>query len=496
MDPQKLIIIGSGIAGLAAATRLAVQGYDVHVYEKNSYPGGKLSFFEKDGYRFDAGPSLFTQPQNIEDLFVLANEPLKEYFSYQPVEIACRYFYESGKVVDAYTDATRFAAELQEQLGESPEAIKQYLAESEKIYDNIGSIFVDHSLHKKKTWLSKRIFPALRTVRPGYLFRSLDAHNRSRLKSPEAVQLFNRFATYNGSNPYKAPGMLSLIPHLEQNQGTWYPKGGMISITDALYKLALKKGVQFHFEQPVQRIIYHEGKIRGVVVNEENIHADIVLANGDVYFTWQNLLNDHYRAKKVLKRERSSSALIFYWGIKKQFDQLHLHNIFFSKDYKKEFEGLFKTGKMTDDPTIYINITSKMESGQAPSGCENWFVMVNAPANTGQDWNSVKEKTRQAVIEKLGRILQTDIEPLIATEETLDPVLMEERTGSYRGSLYGTSSNSKLAAFLRHPNFSGNISGLYFCGGSVHPGGGIPLCMKSAKIVSELIGQQKHLQHH
>lgn len=496
MHTKKAIVIGSGIAGLAASIRLAVQGFDVSVYEKNSYPGGKLSAFEKDGFQFDAGPSLFTQPQNIEALFTLAGEPIEKYFSYKPVDIACKYFFEDGKTVNAYTDAALFSKELQEQLGEAPGNVINYLRQSEKLYENIGTVFLNHSLHKRKTWLHTRIGKAMAAVKPAYLFRSLHQHNQKHFTSAKTVQMFNRFATYNGSNPYKAPGMLSLIPHLEFNQGTWYPNGGMISITNALYNLAINKGVKFHFDMPVQRIIQHEGKVRGVVVNEENFESDIVVSNVDVYFTYKNLLQNIKQSQKILKQERSSSAVIFYWGMNKIFPQLQLHNIFFSNDYKKEFEHIFVHKKLYSDPTVYINITSKMESGQAPDGKENWFVMVNVPANVGQDWAAIKEQLQSIVTEKLSRILGEDIAAQIVTEETLDPVLIESQTSSYMGSLYGTSSNSKWAAFLRHPNFMGTIKGLYCCGGSVHPGGGIPLCLKSAQIVSDIIaGDIKKWRH-
>ena len=488
MRSKNAIIIGAGVAGMATAIRLAVQGYEVQVYEKNNYAGGKLAAFEKDGYHFDTGPSLFTQPQNIEELFELAGEPIDKYLSYQKIDIACKYFYENGKTVQAYTNAAAFATELQTQVNEAPTNVTKYLKRSEKIYDNIGTVFLNHSLHKKATWFNKRIGKALSTVRANYLLRSLHSYNSKKFSSPETVQLFDRFATYNGSDPYKAPSMLSMIPHLEQNQGTFYARGGMISIANALYHLAKAKGVQFYFDTPVQRIIHHEGKISGVVVKDENIHSAIVVSNVDIYFTCKQLLNDQFRLKKILKRERSSSAVIFYWGMKRSFPQLQLHNIFFSSDYRKEFKGIFNSKELGDDPTVYINITAKMENTMAPEGRENWFVMVNVPANTGQDWELAKAKLRSAIISKLNRILADDIEPLIETEQTMDPVMIEEQTASYMGSLYGTSSNSKLAAFFRHPNFTSTIKGLYFCGGSVHPGGGIPLCLKSAKIVSELIG--------
>jgi phytoene desaturase len=497
MEGQKAIIIGAGVAGLAAATRLAVRGYAVEVYEKNEYPGGKLTLTEKDGYRFDAGPSLFTQPQNLEELFAFAGENIHDYFSYQPVDIACRYFYGNGTVVNAYTDAAAFAQEMQDKLQEDPAAIRSYLQQSEKMYNHIGTLFTDQSIHQRKTWLNRRVLNAVKHTRLGYLFNTLHTHNTRQFTKPETVQLFNRFATYNGSNPYKAPGMLSLIPHLEHNEGIFYPAGGMISITNALYQLALKKGVQFHFGKAAERIIHHEGRVRGIVTDNTNKYADVVVSNMDVFFTYYKLLKNPYRSKQLLKEERSSSAFVFYWGMNQSFPQLHLHNIFFSNNYKEEFEYLFSKKTFSPDPTIYINITSKMEQGHAPEGKENWFVMVNAPADTGQNWAELRETLRARVIAKLSAALQTDIEASIETETLLNPSDIETQTASFTGSLYGASSNSKTAAFMRHANFSNTIKGLYFCGGTVHPGGGIPLCLKGAKIVGSLVPDPaKQAAHH
>ncbi|MEY2902487.1 MAG: phytoene desaturase [Bacteroidota bacterium] len=485
---KKAIVVGAGIAGMAASIRLAVQGYEVDLFEKNDYPGGKLSQFSIDGYLFDAGPSLFTQPDNLKALFDLAGEPMEDYFQYQSMPISFKYFYEDGTIVNAFTDNGKLAAEMEEKLGESPSKVLDYLNDSKHLYEHIASIFLNHSLHKKATLFQSKVFKAIKTLKWKYLFRSMHQVNGGYFSNPKTVQLFNRYATYNGSNPYKAPGMLSLIPHLELNEGTFYPKGGMISITNALYQLALKKGVRFHFNAPVQRIIQQDRLVRGVVVEGQNIFANLVVSNMDVYFTYQKLLGDARMANQVLKQERSSSALIFYWGINAEFPQLELHNIFFSTNYAAEFKAIFQTGSMHTDPTVYVNITSKCEPGlQAPNGKENWFVMVNCPANKGQDWKALQQKARAAVIAKLNRILGVDLETLIEVEEVLDPVLIESKTASYMGSLYGTSSNSKMAAFLRHPNFSKALKGLYFVGGSVHPGGGIPLCLKSAQIMGSMV---------
>ncbi len=489
MHQRKAIVIGSGVAGMASAIRLSLQGFETTVFERNSYPGGKLSLIEKDGFKFDAGPSLFTQPQNVERLFEDAGENIAEYFQYKDVPVSCRYFYDDGNILNAYTNAQQFDDELHRVLGEQKGAVINYLSKSEKLYKSIGTIFLNHSLHKLKTWLQPSIFSALKNVQLPYLFGTLHGYNQKKFINPHTVQLFNRFATYNGSNPYQTPGMMSLIPHLELNEGTFYPKGGMISITDALYKLAVKKGVQYRFNSSVQHIIHHRGVVRGVTVNNENHFADVVVSNADVYFTYKNLLKDDLLAAKVLKQERSCSGVIFYWGMNREFSQLHLHNIFFSNNYKAEFDHIFRRKQLYNDPTVYVNITSKMETGQAPKGKENWFVLINAPAHTQQDWEQLRQQLKQSVIQKLSAVLKEDIGSAIEVEDILDPITIESKTGSYLGALYGTSSNSKMAAFMRHPNFQSQIRGLYFCGGSVHPGGGIPLCFKSAEIVSNLVTQ-------
>ncbi len=486
MQQKKAIVIGSGVAGMAAAIRLAVQGFAVKIFEQNNVPGGKLTAFTKQGYSFDAGPSLFTQPDNIEELFTLADENIATYFTYQQVPIACTYFYENGKIIDAYTNKNLFAKELEDKVGEPQKNIIKYLTRAQKLYENVGTIFLNYSLHKTSTWFHWRTIKALFSIKITYLVHSLAKYN-TLFKTPETQQIFNRYATYNGSNPYKAPAMLSLIPHLEQNQGTFYPIGGMISITNALHKLAIKKGVQFYFNSNVQQILTKNNVALGAVVQNKTEWADVVISNADVYYTYKNLLQNNAKALKILQQERSSSALVFYWGIHKKFTTLGLHNIFFTKNYAAEFDCIFNKKTLYADPTIYINITSKQEQGHAPNDCENWFVMINSPAKTDYNATKILQQAKEAIIKKLNRILQTNIEDYIETEQSLHPQLIQQNTGSYLGSLYGTSSNAAMAAFLRHSNFSSSIKNLYHCGGSVHPGGGIPLCLKSAKIVAELI---------
>ena len=261
----------------------------------------------------------------------------------------------------------------------------------------------------------------------------------------------------------------------------------MVDITNSLFKLAKNQGVKFHFNNFVTEILVSNNQAIGVSVGEKKYFSNCVVSNMDVVPTYRKLLKKHPEPSIALNQERSSSALIFYWGIKKEFKELELHNIFFSKNYKEEFNSIFEKKEIYDDPTVYVNITSKDVIGDAPKGSENWFVMINAPHDNDQDWELIKENIRKRTIEKLNRILKVNIEEFIEFEKVYTPKNLQQNTQSYLGSLYGSSSNNKLSAFLRHPNFSKEILNLYFCGGSVHPGGGIPLCLLSAKIVSNII---------
>ncbi len=487
MKNNKTIVIGSGIAGIATAIRLRAAGAQVKVFEANTCPGGKLSSFSEQGYRFDMGPSLFTMPQFVEELFECAGKPIESYFSYKKKEVVCHYFYEDGTTFCAKGDPALFAKQAAKTFDVKEETILAYLSKSKLKYDLTAPLFLEKSLHKAATYLSKDTIRAICRVNSLDLNTTLAEYNESVFKDDRLVQFYNRFATYNGSSPYLTPGIMSMIPHLEQYFGTYFPKGGMQSITASLYQLAQDIGVEFNFNSKVEQILTKEKKVTGVLVKGRVVQADVVVSNSDVFPTYKQLLKKRQAPEKTLAQTRSSSALIFYWGITKQFPQLDLHNIFFSQNYAAEFDALFKEGEVYHDPTVYVNISSKEEITDAPKGHENWFTMINVPANSGQDWEFLIKEARTNILKKLSRILKQDVEELIDFERILDPRSIQANTQSHQGALYGSSSNNKFAAFLRHPNFTNAIQNLYFCGGSVHPGGGIPLCLLSGKIVSDLV---------
>ncbi|WP_158855906.1 1-hydroxycarotenoid 3,4-desaturase CrtD [Lunatibacter salilacus] len=484
---KKAIVVGSGIAGLAASVRLSHLGYRVEVFEANGYPGGKLSEIQLGAYRFDTGPSLFTLPEQVDELFKLTGRNPADHFEYIRLPVACHYFWEDGKQIKAYADINAFAEEVETKLGEPADHIRQSLERSAYIYDHLSPLFMHQSLHRWKTWTSPHALKSYLKMGKLGIFDTMNGANKKQFQHPKLVQLFNRYATYNGSDPYQTAATLNIIPHLEFNIGAFFPKKGMHAITESLYQLAKDVGVQFHFNTKVQKILVANKKAVGISTDTESHDADIVINNMDMVNAYKHLLSDQKQPKMLLRQPKSSSALIFYWGIKKVFPELDLHNILFSEDYESEFKHIFKQGQISSDPTVYINITSVYKDDDAPKGGMNWFTMVNTPNNQGQDWDEMIKTARQNIIKKINRILHTDIEPLIEVEEILDPRTIESKTSSALGALYGNSSNNRYAAFLRHANFSSEISNLYFCGGSVHPGGGIPLCLLSAKIMTEII---------
>jgi phytoene desaturase len=486
---KKAIVIGAGIGGIATAIRLANKGYKVQVFEANSYPGGKLSEFELNGFRFDAGPSLFTLPHLVDELFTLSGKNPADYFTYKQLSVVCHYFYEDGTFFKAFSDKNKFVDEANRVFNEPKQHIEKHLAQSRKIYQITSEIFMFNSLHKISNFLNLRTLQSLLRIHQIHPLKKMHEVNAKNFQNEKLVQLFNRYATYNGSDPYKAPATLNIIPHLEHHFGAYIPDGGMFSITNSLVKLATDLGVTFHFNKKVDEIIVEKNTAKGIKIGEESFFSELLVSNMDVYFTYNKLLKHTSKQHISLSQPRSSSALIFYWGINKQFENLDLHNIFFSANYKAEFEHIFDKKTIFNDPTVYINITSKYIKTDAPEGTENWFVMINVPHNDSQNWDDLIKEARKNIIEKLNRLLKTDLEKLIVCEQVLEPRTIESKTASYLGALYGNSSNTAMSAFLRHPNFISDFKNLYFCGGSVHPGGGIPLALSSAKIIDKLLNE-------
>lgn len=508
---QTCAIIGSGIGGISSAIRLAKKGYKVTVFEQSSKAGGKISEIRRGGFRFDTGPSLFTLPELVDELFVLCGKNPRDYFNYIPLQESCNYFWEDGTKIKAWCNPTLFAKELYDNTGVDPSKTTSFLEKCRELYELTSEVFMFNSFHRPSNFLKPAYRRSLRYLYKLDAFTTMHQRNKKWFKEPKITQLFDRYATYNGSSPYKTPATLNVIAHLEHNLGAWFPSKGMYEIAESLQKLAEDMGVEFRFNTRVEEIIFQglpskigtpqthlkqktkltpfwkQKKITALHAGGK-IHAfDLIVSDVDLVNLYRNLLPTETIPPKQIKQERSSSAIIFYWGINKNYETLGLHNILFSDDYKQEFDHLFNTKTIAKDPTVYIFISSRAVQSDAPKGSENWYVMINAPENTGQDWDSLLLEARENIIRKINTQLQTDIAKHIVTETQADPRSIEKDTASTNGSLYGLSSNGMFAAFNRHPNFRKKFKNLYFVGGSVHPGGGIPLCLASAKIIDQEI---------
>ena len=484
---KKVIIIGSGIAGLALSVRLKSKGYNVEVFEKNENVGGKLSDFYLNNFRHDFGPKLFTMPNLIEDIFEDAKVDIDKYFKYSKLDLACKYFWDDGHIFNAYSDSQKFIDEVHEKFNKEGNKVEKYIFNSKKKFNLVKKIFLEKSLHKISTYLSFDTLKGILNFLQLNIFISLNSLNKRYFRDEKLIQLFNRFATYNGSSPYLTSGIMSIIQHLEHDLGVFMPKKGISDISHSLYNLAKDLGVKFHFNSEIDKILIKHKSAVGVSINKINYKADIIVSNMDINLTYDRLLKGYKKPFFIKNYQPSSSAVVFYWNMNKSFSNISVHNIIFSRDQMKEFDYIFNKNSIYDDPTVYICSTSKIVKEDAPSGCENWFILINSPFNSGQNWKKIKKNLRDNIIKKINSTLNVDIENNIIGEKILTPVDIETETLSRFGSLYGSSSNSLQSAFIRHPNFSKNINNLYFCGGSVHPGGGIPLCLNSAKIVSDLI---------
>jgi len=486
---KKIGIIGAGIGGIALALRAAHKGYEVHVFDKNPYPGGKLAEIKLNKYRFDAGPSLFTQPDLVNELFELFDKNPSDYFHYQQLDTICHYFWEDGTQLKTYADPKKSIQEIATQLGEDINTIEAYFQHFKNGFEIIQPLFLEKSLHKWSTWLSKDALRGYLNLNKLGITTTMHSFHKKRFKNPKTIQLFNRYATYNGSDPYQTPATLTVIPHLEFHLGAYFPKGGMVEIINSLVKLAQEIGIHFHLNEAVEEIQLRNGFVSDIRTSKGNYAFDFIGSNSDITPLYRKLFKpqDIKLPEKLLQQEKSSSGIIFYWGINKEFPQLGVHNIFFSEDYQAEFKSIFTDKTIYHDPTVYLHISSKVEKTDASEGGENWFILINTPHNIGQNWEEYVAKSKEFILQKLNRILGVSIEDYLEEEDYLDPQRIENRTSSAGGALYGNASNNAFSAFLRHPNFSKKIPNMVWVGGSVHPGGGIPLSLSSAKIASEAL---------
>ncbi|MDT8324535.1 MAG: phytoene desaturase family protein [Bacteroidota bacterium] len=480
-------IIGAGLGGLSAAIHLAAAGREVVVHERQSAAGGKASELRSDGFRFDTGPSLLTMPFVLDELYDIAGALPDERVELVPVDPICRYHFSDGTLLDASSDEEEFLAQVRNFSPGEDVAVRRFLDYSQRIYELTSDIFLFNSLGDLKKLLRLRNLPTLLQLPRIDAFRSVHEGVTSFFRDVRLQQLFDRYATYNGSDPYQAPATLNIIPYVEYRLGGYYVRGGMYALVQSLYGIAIRLGVRFNFGSDVEGLETGAGRLRGLREGGCLHTADAIVSNADAVFTMSRLAPLSERAKrKYEKLEPSCSGLVFLWGVRGTRERLAQHNIFFSENYREEFEDIFSRLRAPADPTVYVSITSREDPAHAPEGHENWFVLVNMPYLTEENRAQSIVSIRNRVLARLNRA-GFDIEKDIVYESAVTPVDLELRFNANRGSIYGISSNARNAAFLRPQSRVRSVPGLYLCGGAAHPGGGVPLVLLSGRLAAEAV---------
>ncbi len=486
---KHICIIGGGLGGLASAMVLAYNGFRVSVYEKNRTLGGKLQEIKTpEGYRFDVGPTLITLPDVFRDLFKRVGRNLQDYLSFKSLELSCKYVFSEGSVFDAYTHPEKFRDAFAQTFSDPIVNWDRYYRYIERIYQATHESFIFNPM-SAATLLKQNPLNVLK-IDP---LSTVHKANSRFFEDPRVLQFLDRFPTYVGSSPYLAPATLNVIPYVELAFGSFTIKGGLYRLVDAYKTVCEELGVEIHLNSEVEQIVTDSKRVKGLrLKNGDEVECLAVVSNDDAVHTYQNLLNTPQKTlvspKTISRWEASCSGFILCLGIKKSYPDLDHHNIFFSEDYQHEFHELFAEHKPAQKPTIYVSISSKSIPGDAPEGCENWFVLVNVPfVSSNYDWPSGQKAYRDLVIEELKSKGFADIEQHIVYESSVTPLNLQEWYHANRGSIYGISSNTKSSAFLRPKNRSPYAKGLYLASGSAHPGGGTPMVTLSGQFAAQCL---------
>ncbi len=487
--PQRqTVVIGAGLGGLAAALRLRAKGHFVTVLEQSEFAGGKCGIYERDGFRFDTGPSVLTLPAVLADLFHACGKRLEDYCQLEAVEPGCRYFFSDGMCFDAPGTLEGFRAAIAEHFPAERHNFDRYARYTRQLWDISGPVFLNNPL-ALRTLLR---VPWGRLLRGALALAPVTMHraNRYFFKDPRLIQLFDRYATYNGSDPYRTPATFNVISHVELAFGSWRCVGGMYALVESLVQLCQERGVDVRLRTAVERIAFGRGnRLQGVHLrNSGFIPADSVVVNADAVSALTGpLFSEHSQQKRWHKRfartEVSGSGFVVLAAIKHNQAKIAAHNVFFSDDYPREFREQFaKPGQALSKPTVYLHrMHGTPERPAAPAGMDGWFLLLNAPSlDRFSDWEEQKNTITDAAL----NTLQSHRIDFSATDvlwrQIRTPEFFESRLSAWHGSLYGPASNHPLAAFFRVKN-SLQKGSIAFAGGSAHPGGGIPLVLLSGQ---------------
>ena len=487
---SRVVVIGAGVGGLAAAARLAAAGHDVTVCEAAGTIGGKLGSYERDGFRFDTGPSLVTMPQVFTDLFE-ATGGWPAGLSLQRLDPIARYRFADGTTFDATDDLDDFCGRLESWSPGSGADWRAFHSRARRVWEASRGPFLESTLAGPSTIarLALRHPTDIAAIAPGRSLRSL---GRRHLRDPRLRTFLDRYATYTGSDPRRAPAALAAVPYVEQAYGGWYIPGGLRRLGEAVHDRAVERGASVLLDARVTAISTAAGAVDGVrLAGGRLLPADVVVANADAAHVYGDLVDAPAASRRLARATPSLSGFVLLLALRGRTPGLAHHTVLFPADYDAEFDAVFGApARPVADPTIYLSVPD--DPLVRPDGHEAWFVLVNAPRHgVGRgaiDWRA--PGLADAYAEQLLDLLAERGLPVrdrLLWREVRTPADLEARTGAVGGAIYGTSSNGVAAAFLRPANRS-PVPGLFLVGGSSHPGGGLPLVTLSAQIVAGLIG--------
>lgn len=484
---MKIVIAGAGMGGLAAAICCARAGHEVTVVEKNHQVGGKLRAHSAAGFTFDCGPSLLVLPTVLRELCAEQYDTLQ----INPLEEICHYFWDDGTEITSHSVPEVFAANIARATEDSEERYLSYFAQTKKLFKRIAPLFLTRDIHHRSLVKSALFWRSIPHIPLDTSVTTLHAYNRRYFRSPKTQQIFDRFATYAGSSPYKTAAAYSLISFIEHGSGAHYSAAGMRAIPQVLRTVAEQHGARIMSNERIHRIDRRTiaQKQHIVSTHHRSYECDALIANIDA-LQLDRLLGAKSAEYALKLKRRSTSAIVYLWGVNSKTDRFGLHNILFSDNYREEFTDIFTHHIAPRNPTIYVNISSKKIPTDAPAGMENWFVMVNVPARVDQDWHEIAQAMRTDILRRISRLCQTDIASRIVYEKLFTPIEFAHTVCDEYGSLYGMNAHGPLAALRRPGNTHSRYPHLYRCGGTTHPGGGVPLSLLSGCIAANRCSPQ------
>ena len=500
-DDNRVVVIGSGLGGLAAACTLAARGYAVTLCEKNPWVGGKAAVIDEQGFRFDMGPTILTIPRVLKRIWQEAGRDLESALDLVPLDPQWRSFFVDGTTLDLRADVRAMQATLDAFAPGSGAGAgyARFMDLSQRLHRLSDEFFFWRSVGGMRDMLNVRrslsvgFLKELIGMRPGH---SVAGTVRSFVPDERAAQMLDHYTQYVGSCPEQSPAVLCCIAHMQANDGVWSPRGGTGAVPRALASLAVDLGVDIRTKTPVRRIIVENGRARGVeTASGETIRAGAVVSNSDSVRTHRELLDGPTRQRFLGRRryEPACSGVVLYLGLDRRYEQLIHHNFVFSRDPHEEFEAIYRRGEPAPDPTCYVCAPAVTEPEVAIPGGEALYVLVHTPyLRPHHDWAKMFPGYRDTIIRKLVETAgMKDLERHIVFERGLTPQDINDRYHVLDGAIYGLASHGKYLGAFKPANRSPDVAGLYLAGGSAHPGPGMPMVMMSGWIAADCVDQDK-----